>query len=50
MMGSSATGAAATAAVTSAVGGPFVMGALLVGGTTATTYLDFGQKRIWNER
>lgn len=38
MMGSSATGAAATAVVTSAVGGPLVMGTLLVGGTGATIW------------
>ena len=35
MMGTSVTGAAATAVVTSTVGGPLVMGALLVGGTSA---------------
>nr|OEJ76636.1 hypothetical protein BH720_03510 [Desertifilum tharense IPPAS B-1220] len=35
MMGSSVTGAAATAVVTSAVGGPLVMGTILVGGTGA---------------
>ena len=38
MMGSSVTGAAATAVVTSTVGGPLVMGALLVGGTSATVF------------
>lgn len=37
-MGSSATGAAATAVVTAAVGGPVVMGAILVGGTGAAFY------------
>lgn len=35
MMGSSVTGAAATAVVTSAVGGPLVMGTILIGGTSA---------------
>lgn len=38
MMGSNVAGAAATAVVTSAVGGPVVMGALLVGGTGATAF------------
>jgi hypothetical protein len=38
MMGSSATGAAATAVVTSAVGGPIAMGALIVGGTGAAAF------------
>lgn len=38
VLGSSATGAAATAVVTSAVGGPLVMAGLLAGGTVATTY------------
>ncbi|NMF62751.1 hypothetical protein DP113_21475 [Brasilonema octagenarum UFV-E1] len=38
MMGSSVAGAAATAVVTSAVGGPLVMGALLVGGTGAVAF------------
>ncbi|MBW4624752.1 MAG: hypothetical protein KME49_04380 [Brasilonema octagenarum HA4186-MV1] len=38
MMGSTVTGAAATAVVTSAVGGPLVMGALLVGGTGAVAF------------
>ncbi|MCT7956689.1 hypothetical protein [Laspinema palackyanum] len=38
VLGSSATGAAATAVVTSAVGGPLVMAGLLAGGTAATTY------------
>lgn len=37
-LGSSASGAAATAVVTSAVGGPAVMGFLLVGGTGAAVY------------
>jgi hypothetical protein len=37
-MGSNVAGAAATAVVTSAVGGPVVMGAILVGGTAATAY------------
>jgi len=37
-MGSQATGAAATALVTSAVGGPVVMGAILIGGTAAASY------------
>jgi len=37
-MGSQATGAAATALVTSVVGGPVVMGAILVGGAAATSY------------
>ena len=37
MMGSSVTGAAATAVVTSAVGGPLIMGILLAGGTGAAT-------------
>lgn len=38
LMGSSASGAAATAVVTSAVGGPLVMGALIVGGTGAAAF------------
>ncbi|WP_157462218.1 hypothetical protein [Crinalium epipsammum] len=38
LLGSSATGAAATAVVTSFVGGPLVMTALLVGGTGAVTW------------
>ncbi|MCT7961159.1 hypothetical protein NG791_10785 [Laspinema sp. D1] len=38
VLGSSATGAAATAVVTSAVGGPLVMAGLLTGGTVATAY------------
>ncbi len=38
MMGSSATGAAATAVVTSAIGGPLVMGALLASGTGAAVF------------
>jgi hypothetical protein len=37
-MGSNVAGAAATAVVTSAVGGRVVMGAILVGGTAATAY------------
>ena len=37
-LGSNATGAAATAVVTSAVGGPMVMAGLLVGGTAVTVY------------
>jgi len=37
-MGSQATGAAATTLVTSAVGGPVVMGAILIGGTAAASY------------
>lgn len=37
-MGSNVAGAAATAVVTSAVGGPVVMGTILVGGAAATTY------------
>jgi hypothetical protein len=37
-MGTNVAGAAATAVVTSAVGGPVVMGAILVGGAAATTY------------
>jgi hypothetical protein len=37
-MGSSATGAAATAVVTVAVGGPVVMGAILVSGAGAAAY------------
>lgn len=37
-MGSNVAGAAATAVVTSAVGGPVVMGAILVGGTAAAAY------------
>jgi hypothetical protein len=37
-MGSSASGAAATAVVTSVVGGPLVMGAILVAGTAGATY------------
>ncbi len=38
MMGKSVVGAAATAVVTSAVGGPVVMGTILVGGTVSTAY------------
>ncbi len=38
MMGSSVSGAAATAVVTSAVGGPIVMGTLIVGGTGAAAF------------
>lgn len=38
MMGSSATGAAATAIVTSTVGGPLVMGLLLASGTGAAAF------------
>lgn len=37
-MGSSVAGAAATSVVTAAVGGPVVMGAILVGGAAAATY------------
>jgi len=37
-LGSSATGAAATALVTATVGGPVVMGAILIGGTGAAAY------------
>ncbi|CAD5909391.1 hypothetical protein [Planktothrix agardhii] len=37
-LGSNVTGAAATAVVTSAVGGPAVMGLILVGGTGAAVY------------
>ncbi len=37
-MGSSVSGAAATAVVTAAVGGPVVMGAILVSGAGATAY------------
>jgi hypothetical protein len=37
-MGSSASGAAATAVVTSVVGGPLVMGAILVMGTAGAAY------------
>lgn len=37
-MGTNVFGAAATAVVTSAVGGPAVMGVILVGGTAATAY------------
>ncbi len=37
-MGSSVTGAAATAVVTAAVGGPMVMGAILISGAGATAY------------
>jgi hypothetical protein len=37
-MGSSATGAAATAVVTAAVGGPLAMGAIIAGGTGAAAY------------
>lgn len=38
MMGKSVVGAAATAVVTSAVGGPVVMGTILLGGTVSTAY------------
>ncbi len=38
VLGSGATGAAATAVVTSAVGGPLVMAGLLTGGTAVTAY------------
>ncbi|WP_009630049.1 hypothetical protein [Synechocystis sp. PCC 7509] len=38
LMGSSVTGAAATAVVTAAVGGPMVMGAILISGAGATAY------------
>jgi hypothetical protein len=38
MMGKSVVGAAATSVVTAAVGGPIVMGTLLVGGTVSTAY------------
>ncbi|MCT7967767.1 hypothetical protein NG799_15600 [Laspinema sp. D1] len=38
VLGSNANGAAATAVVTSAVGGPLVMAGLLTAGTAATTY------------
>lgn len=38
LMGKSVVGAAATAVVTSAVGGPVVMGTILVGGTVSTAY------------
>ena len=37
-MGSSASGAAATAVVTSAVGGPLVMGAIIIVGSTGVAY------------
>jgi len=55
-LGSNATGAAATAVVTSAVGGPAVMGALLVGGagilalgTYEAGHLTFKQLGEWAE-
>jgi hypothetical protein len=38
MMGTNVAGAAATAVVTSAVGGAVVMGAILAGGTAASAY------------
>jgi hypothetical protein len=38
MMGKSVVGAAATSVVTAAVGGPVVMGTILVGGTVSTAY------------
>ncbi|MBR8833153.1 MAG: hypothetical protein DSM106950_03685 [Stigonema ocellatum SAG 48.90 = DSM 106950] len=41
MMGSNVAGAAATAVVTSAVGGPLVMGGLLVGGTSVAAFGTF---------
>ncbi|HAO11574.1 MAG TPA: hypothetical protein DCQ51_10490 [Planktothrix sp. UBA8407] len=45
-LGSSASGAAATAVVTSAVGGPAVMGFLLVGGTGAVAYGGYQVSKI----
>ncbi|MFM6306552.1 hypothetical protein [Planktothrix sp.] len=45
-LGSSASGAAATAVVTSAVGGPAVMGLLLVGGTGAVAYGGYQVSKI----
>ncbi|ARV60498.1 hypothetical protein BZZ01_19325 [Nostocales cyanobacterium HT-58-2] len=50
MMGSSVTGAAATAVVTSAVGGPLVMSALLVGGTSATAFGTYELGKLAVER
>ncbi len=47
-MGSSATGAAATAVVTAAVGGPVVMGAILVAGSAAVSYGVYkGGQAVW---
>ncbi|HIK16151.1 MAG TPA: hypothetical protein IGS53_12825 [Leptolyngbyaceae cyanobacterium M33_DOE_097] len=50
MMGSSATGAAATAVVTSAVGGPIVMGALLAGGTGAAVFGTYEAGKFATEK
>ncbi|MBE9226513.1 hypothetical protein IQ264_13880 [Phormidium sp. LEGE 05292] len=41
MMGSNVAGAAATAVVTSAVGGPAVMGVLIAGGTSGSLFLVY---------
>lgn len=47
-MGSSATGAAATAVVTAAVGGPVAMGAILVTGSAAVSYGVYkGGQAVW---
>jgi hypothetical protein len=47
-MGSSATGAAATALVTGAVGCPVVMGGILIVGTAAAGYgLYKGGQVVW---
>ncbi|BAY75244.1 hypothetical protein NIES25_16620 [Nostoc linckia NIES-25] len=49
MMGSQVTGAAATAVVTSTVGGPLVMGALLVGGTSAAAFGTYELGKVATE-
>jgi hypothetical protein len=46
MLGSSATGAAATSVVTSFVGGPLIMGILLVGGTSAAGYGTYQASKL----
>lgn len=46
MLGSSATGAAATAVVTSFVGAPLIMGILLVGGTGAASYGTYQASKL----
>jgi len=46
MMGSNVAGAAATAVVTSAVGGPIVMGGIIVVGTAGVAFLTHSAKKF----
>jgi len=49
MMGSNVTGAAATAVVTSTVGGPLVMGTLIIGGTSAAAFGTYELGKVASE-